>query len=153
MKTHLLFAALLLLVLATQAARLAADAAAPPEPDLAAEAAAIGLRPAGESPDGLRLAAAPGCPQPVALATPTFDGLGAPDLRALRARGGPLKVVYLHQVTAAPHLLPLVARWAAASLRHTLGLRRAAVPRHYVVAALPPGCPALDGLDWARLSP
>ncbi len=148
-----IFVALLLLVLATQACRLAGDAVAEPASDLASRMAAIGLRAVATDADGVVLAQAAGCGGRVALAELAFDGEGATAGRALLARGGATRAVYLGEAAPSLGATSLLARWAAASVWRSLGLRRAAVPRHYFLVSLPPDCPELAARNWPALSP
>jgi hypothetical protein len=152
MSLHVWFAALMLLVLATQAARMADDARTGEPPDLAAVLTGLDLRPAGGTPEGILLAESPGCAEPAAFSGLGFNGLNDPASRALRARGT-VRTAYLGEVTEAPSKLHLLVRSAAASLRHAAGLRAAPVPQDVVQFTLPAGCPALARRDWTALSP
>lgn len=148
-----LFVVLALLVLAAQVARGHAEADAGGPPSLADAMAGMGLHAATPRVSGTLAASAAGCGQAVTVTEVDFDGLGQSAGQAALALPGVPRFVYLGLVGRRPHVAAIMARWAAASLLHDLGLRRAEVPRKLVLVMLPDACPALADLDWSRLSP
>jgi hypothetical protein len=168
-----LFAALAVLVLAVQTARVLADRPAEPtagprggpaassmasadngpDPGLDAGFAALGLLPALPPAPGVQAATAPGCADPVLLTWVDFNGLGTAAAHALLDLPGVPRVVYLGFVGTHTRTAPILGRWAAASLLGLLGLRQGEVPQQVLLLMLPAACPDLQALDWSRLSP
>ena len=147
------FIGLAMLVLATQAGRLAADMPADEASGFDAGMATLGLRQTTPMLPGTLAAAAPGCAEPLALARVDFNGLGRDAARALLDLPAAPRFVYLGLVGAEASPASVAARWVAASVLHAVGLRPNAAPRDLVLVMLPSSCPALARMDWSRLSP
>ena len=147
------FVAIAMLVLATQAGRLAAAPSVADAPDLSRGLAALGLVPGATLEDGTLSLHAEGCAVPVRLAQVGFNGAGEDAVRALLATGATPRFVYLGHVGAQADTAALLARWAGAATLHTLGLRRRAVPADVILVMVPSACPSLAARDWSLLSP
>jgi hypothetical protein len=149
-----LFIGMLVAAVAAQASRLGSpDSEHDDKARLVDALATLGLHAAPANAPAVLTAMAPGCPEPVVVATITFDGDDSHTLRALLATAGVTRYVYLGYVGSSVSPIAVGGRWAVASALGTFGLRRTHIPHEVIVAMIPKACPQLADLDWSVLSP
>jgi hypothetical protein len=148
------FAAIVIAVMATQAARIGrADAKPEENAGLDRRLTALGSPATAVKQDGVLLAWFPGCRQAVAIASLDADGSNGEAIRALMSTEVSPRYVYLGSVS--DRLDPVVVgfRWALASTLAAFGLYPDHVRRDAVVVLVPKACHDTVDLDWSVLSP
>jgi len=147
------FASLLILGLAAQAARVSSGTKSDEATNLTDGLARLGGRLLATTPSGALTVVVSDCPDPITLAQVGFDGSHDDLLEASRATNTVSRYVYLGFVGNSLDLTAIASRWAAASALSVLGLRRDKTPDKVVVVLLPKTCPNLAALNWSVLSP
>ena len=148
-----LFAALLILMLAAQAARISRTAQPDESANLPDGLTRLGSRVQAEPVSERLTAIFPGCPVPVTVARIGLGGATNDALAVLPALDAEPRYAYLGFVGARLDWATVAGRWAAASALAVLGLRHSSVPISVVLVMVPTACPGLVALDWSVLSP
>lgn len=150
---HGVFAALAALTVAAQTARFETDPMHDRQPKIERGLSSLGLRLTTPTlPDRLT-ATSPDCAEPITLAELDFDGVGETVARSVIGPPSILRLVYLGSAGGPSSIASIAGRWAGTSILHVVGVHPARVPQTVLVIQLPPACPTLADLDWARLSP
>jgi hypothetical protein len=157
-----LFAGVLILGLAAQAARTAktanvgatnGGAASASTGDLTAALRRLDGRVVATTPSGAVTAVLSRCSDPVTIAQIGFDGSGDGLLdRAAQSEATQL-YAYLGFVGDRLDVTAIAGRWVTASALQAIGLRRDNTPAKVVLVLLPKTCPEAADLDWSILSP
>ncbi len=94
--------------------------------------------------------AAPGCPRPVlVILRITLDY--EPAFEPLRERGDDLRYVYLDRSWDKPDRLGVFVQRMKYAALATLGLTRYVPSAYMLVVDSPPGCQAVDAIDWREV--
>jgi hypothetical protein len=149
-----LFAGLLMLNLAAQAARTANDGALDAGTgDLTAALLRLDGHVIATTASGAVTAVLSRCSDPITVAQVGFDGSGDGLLDIAAETEAAHRYAYLGFVGDRLDVTAIAGRWMTASALQVFGLRRDKTRAKIVVVLLPKTCPEAADLDWSILSP